>query len=527
MKRTSILLLMLTLLVFISGCDDSDTNNTNNINNINNTNNVNNVNNINNINNTNNANNTNNSLSCQTDWSSCDDYLCYTILLSCLESSQSGKDSAISNFIETVESRGGFPIITDTSIVFIYVRNEQFDSEDDSFEEEDFHIDKRNEPITVSGVFNSWSIDATAYELINMGNEFFHVETPLVDDSTLRQSYKFTAHDSLNSVVWFSDPLSRRFDYDDFGRYSLVHGGKGANGNEINHLEMVRDIHATLLDNHRNIYVYLPPGYDNGNSDSYPVLYMHDGNNLFDTAQPYSNGTWDMDGVMGMELTAGNIQKIIIVGISNNANRMDEYTHVEDDISGNSVPDIMGGDGDLYADFIVNDLKPIIDARYRTKTGRESTAVMGSSLGGLISFYIGHLYPQVFKNIGGLSSTFGWGDFGLGNSTMEDLYNSKDILANNQIYYLDSGDNANNPVNPPACPNPATEAEDNYCETVSFRDMLVNKGVNTFPDNADVFPLTPSTINIYHWHEVDAPHNEFAWNQRVFRPLRLFFPITQ
>ena len=119
------------------------------------------------------------------------------------------------------------------------------------------------------------------------------------------------------------------------------------------------------------------------------------------------------------------------------------------------------------------------------------------------------------------SSTLGWGQFDLTNPTMEQLYQQDTQLASyQQVYYLDSGDNPQNPTNPPACP---ATSEDNYCETVAFRDMLVAKGIDTFPLDPNSFPLSPANINIYHYHQPDAPHHELAWNYRLHRPLRLFF----
>jgi Putative esterase len=444
----------------------------------------------------------------------------YGLLLACLrDEDEPGdlKENAISQFIEIVEENGGFPIIENSQVVFVYIKSDLYDIEDDKNSSEDFSTGNRMEPIRISGDFNNWN-EETA--LTSEGFNFYHTE--LTVDTTLKEKYgyKFISKNEFNENIWFADPLSKRFDFDEFGKISFIIGGKNTQGIDTGHLEWIKNVHATQLLNNRHIYIYVPRNYDYNPTKRYPVIYMHDGNNLFSTFQPNSNGTWDADGVANLEIDNGFTKEFIIVGIPNNAQRMEEYTHIEDDINGT----VMGGDGDEYGDFIVNDLKPLIDSKYRTLSDKENTAILGSSLGGLISYYIGIKHPDTFKYIGGMSSTFAWGSFGLTNPTMENIYNDDSLLSSYaHIYYLDSGDNPLNGVNPPVCPLGDSEAEDNYCETMNFKTMLETKGINIFPDNADLFPLTPANINIYHYYEPDAAHNEDAWNQRLYRPLRLFF----
>jgi hypothetical protein len=168
----------------------------------------------------------------------------------------------------------------------------------------------------------------------------------------------------------------------------------------------------------------------------------------------------------------------------------------------------------------VHDLKPRIDARWRTEPGRASTGILGSSLGGLISFYLGLRYPDVFRYVGGMSSTFDWGKIGLTNPTVLDLYSgTADLGTHDQVYYLDSGGG------PPAsgpCVNPG-DGSDNYCSTTAMVAILGMKGIQTFPLDPNAVPLMPANIDIYHWWEPNAQHNETSWHARVHRPLRLFF----
>lgn len=412
------------------------------------------------------------------------------------------EDRLIREFIDQVEAAGGFPIRRDaSSFIFVYLADPIYDAEDDQRPQEDFHPDRRLAPIRVAFDLTQAASSTLALGTLHPG---FHAGELQVL-APAGQRYRFVAKDTQDADWVFSDPLSRRFDFDGNGRYSLVLGQP-----EQGHLEWVRSVHATQLDNDRPLYLYVPPGYDQ-QTRRYSVLYMHDGNNLFHPGIPRSAaaGTWNVHFVMQRELQGGHVRPGLIVGIPNNDNRLGEYTHVEDEIGGR-----FGGDGDAYADFVVNDVKPLVDGRYRTLPDRDDTGVMGSSLGGLISYHIGMRHPETFRFVGGLSSTFIWGKIGLENETMIERYAAlTDLLARDQIFYLDSGGGPT-----PACP----EGSDNYCEALLMRDTLVAGGVDRFPLDPDASPLSADT-NIMHWWSPNAPHNEGAWFSRVHRSLRLFF----
>ena len=124
------------------------------------------------------------------------------------------------------------------------------------------------------------------------------------------------------------------------------------------------------------IWVYLPPNYDQS-SKKYPVIYMHDGQNLFDNATSYI-GEWEVDETLN-ELFNKTGKGFIVVGIENGGEeRINEYTPWKNEKYG-------GGKGEIYIDFLVNTLKPYIDVTYRTKPQQKHTGLIGSSLGGLIS----------------------------------------------------------------------------------------------------------------------------------------------
>jgi predicted alpha/beta superfamily hydrolase len=151
------------------------------------------------------------------------------------------------------------------------------------------------------------------------------------------------------------------------------------------------------LQRERQIRLYLPPDY--ATSDKrYPVLYMHDGQNLFDAATAYA-GEWGVDEIMNALARAGRLE-LIVVGIDNGGEKrmteLNPWTHA----------DFGQAEGQAYMDFIVKVVKPRIDEQYRTKPDRLNTAIMGSSMGGLISHYAIAQYPDVFSKAGIFSPAY-------------------------------------------------------------------------------------------------------------------------
>lgn len=150
---------------------------------------------------------------------------------------------------------------------------------------------------------------------------------------------------------------------------------------------MPNNLDASQLSRIPIIRIYFPPDYSSGKR--FPVIYMHDGQNLFDETTSFA-GEWRVDEILD-SLYKFHHFSCIVVGIYNGGNkRMDEYSPWKNDSLG------IGGDGDKYAKYIIKTLKPFIDSHYRTLTDRENTAVIGSSMGGLISLYIALTYPDVF-----------------------------------------------------------------------------------------------------------------------------------
>ena len=156
----------------------------------------------------------------------------------------------------------------------------------------------------------------------------------------------------------------------------------------------------------RDVVVWLPEGYQTG--DSCDVLYMHDGNMLFDATTTWNRREWQVDEVTDSLILAGLIRPCIVVGIYNTDDRLTEYfpaktwQHVAE--ADRKDADLKKLTADAYLQFIVEELKPFIDQRYKPLTTREHTFMMGSSMGGLISLYALCEYPQVFGGVACLSS---------------------------------------------------------------------------------------------------------------------------
>ena len=156
----------------------------------------------------------------------------------------------------------------------------------------------------------------------------------------------------------------------------------------------------------RDVVVWLPAGYQTG--DSCDVLYMHDGNMLFDATTTWNGQEWRVDEIMDSLMQAGKIRSCIVVGIYNTDERLAEYLPAKTSQyvaeADRKDVDMKRLTADAYLQFIVKELKPFIDERYKPLTGREHTFMMGSSMGGLISLYSLCEYPQVFGGVGCLSS---------------------------------------------------------------------------------------------------------------------------
>ena len=170
-------------------------------------------------------------------------------------------------------------------------------------------------------------------------------------------------------------------------------------------------VYVPYFNHDRRIRVLLPKDYRINEHERYPVLYMHDGQNVFYSKESYSGYSWK---VIPTIKNNPQIPKMIVVGIDNaRENRLNEYSPWQTDTG--STPETMyaGGLGGEYGKWVVNTVKPLIDKNYRTLQEREHTLLAGSSMGGIITAYMGAAYPEVFGHLGvfSLASWFSECDF--------------------------------------------------------------------------------------------------------------------
>lgn len=259
-------------------------------------------------------------------------------------------------------------------------------------------------PVYMAGDFNGWSPGDAAYRLSKNEQDRWQIFLSSEDVGTQIQ-YKFTRGDwgTVEKGIDGEEIANRNFT---FGTDTVVHhvifnwadgGGSGSTAAE-NVFILDEAFEMPQLNRNRRVWIYLPPDYDESDKE-YPVIYMHDGQNLFDEITSFA-GEWEVDETLN-QLAGEGYQVPIVIGIDNGGiYRGDELMPWY-----NSAYD-MGGQGSEYMAFIVETLKPYVDANYRTRPEREYTGIMGSSLGGLISTYGALQYQEVFSKSGPFSPAY-------------------------------------------------------------------------------------------------------------------------
>ena len=231
----------------------------------------------------------------------------------------------------------------------------------------------------------------------------------------------------------------------------------------------------------RDIYVYLPPSYNSADK-RYPVLYMQDGQNLFDDSMAFG-AEWQVD--EHMERLSALGLEAIIVGIPNIGDaRLDEYSPYVDEKHG-------GGAGDQYLDFLTNTLKPVVDGLFRTVPECNSTGIAGSSMGGLLAMYAFFTRPHVFGFAGVMSPAFWFGNREIFNTVEQAPF------ANGRIY-LDIG---------------TAEGDEHVADVRRMHQLLAHKGYR------------PGETMMY-VEDDDAEHSEGAWARRVRTALYYLIPAV-
>lgn len=255
------------------------------------------------------------------------------------------------------------------------------------------------------------------------------------------------------------------------------------------------DFPSAILGLPRHVEVWLPPGYDESPTTRYPVLYMSDGQNLFDPRIANTGVDWGVDEAVVRLVERGVIPPVIVVGAWSTSRRGPEYNP--------------WGEAGNYARFLIEELMPSVNREFRTRTGPRNTAVMGSSMGGLLSFYLVTRHPDVFGACGCISTHFPLSEevvaryFGTGNAEAADTtpYIVRDIAAGlwaprTSRYWFDYG----------------TETLDSLYEPTheAVRAWLLRQRLREGED---------FVIRRYE----GAAHNEASWRARLEDPLTFIF----
>jgi predicted alpha/beta superfamily hydrolase len=260
-----------------------------------------------------------------------------------------------------------------------------------------------NDPVFMAGSFNNWSAADTAFNLSPQGDHLF-LDAKNVPGGTYELKFTRGSWNTVEAGAEGADIQNRNImlTSDTVIRYSIVSWKDHFPAIPKKHTASA-NVHIMdtaffmpQLNSYRRIWIYLPQGYGSS-TKRYPVLYMHDGQNVFD-AFTSGFGEWGVDEIVDSLVTAGN-PAAVVVGIDNGPERINEYNPYDFEKFGK-------GKGDEYVQFIIKSLKPYIDKHYRTLPGKENTFIAGSSMGGLISYYAALRYPNVFGRAGVFSPSF-------------------------------------------------------------------------------------------------------------------------
>jgi predicted alpha/beta superfamily hydrolase len=260
-------------------------------------------------------------------------------------------------------------------------------------------------------------------------------------------------------------------------------------------IKVAQNVQSPQLGNQRQILVYLPPSYNKDSGRRYPVLYMQDGQNLFDNATSFA-GEWGVDEAME-ELAHQEGLEAIVVGIPNAGRmRLAEYSPFPDSQLG-------GGLGDKYVAFVAYTVKPLIDRDFRTLLAQPQCGIMGSSMGGLISLYAFFHRPDVFGFAGVMSPSLWFGHGRIFPYVQDAAYHPGKI-------YLDVGTREHGDDDDwSGIFIRRTRSRQSYARVRQMKRILVSKGYRPIHD-------------LLHIEEKWANHNEAAWRRRLPEALRFF-----
>jgi predicted alpha/beta superfamily hydrolase len=262
-----------------------------------------------------------------------------------------------------------------------------------------------NPYLFAAGTFNAWNPGDSTFLFTKVGRNY-EVVLPA---STGGGAFKITQGSwaKVEGSITGSPVGNRSFTYaPNLVIDVVVNGWEGTTtltSTALSNVKIVSDsFYIPQLNKTRRVWIYLPNDYATQTTKRYPVMYMHDGQNVFDVITSYA-GEWGVDETLSAKENNWDKGCIVVAVDHGGASRINEYSPYKN-------PTYGGGEGEAYCDFIAHTLKTYIDSAYRTKPEREYTAIAGSSVGGLISFYAAVTYPEVYSKVGVFSPSFWFSD---------------------------------------------------------------------------------------------------------------------
>ena len=255
-------------------------------------------------------------------------------------------------------------------------------------------------------------------------------------------------------------------------------------------IKLHRAFPSKVLGNRRDVLVYLPPGYRRSLRTSYPVLYLHDGQNVFDAATSFAGVEWGVDETAQRLIRQKSIEPLIIVAVANmGEHRIHEYAPTAGVIAPHDQPKKRSrGLAGMYGRFLIQELKPYIDRKYRTKPEAQFTGLGGSSLGGLATLAIGIIFSDTFTRLMVMSPSVWWDEFSI--IRLLGFIREKPSLR----IWLDMG-----------------TGEPEWEQVRELRDALLDCGWRR-------------DVDLKYFEIPGAGHNEAAWAARVEPALKFLFP---
>lgn len=273
-----------------------------------------------------------------------------------------------------------------------------------------------------------------------------------------------------------------------------------------------QQVNSRFLRGERTVRVYLPPSYGRDLTRRYPVLYLHDGQNVFSSAGTniaFGWGSWQLDRTLDALCREGRMEEILLVAVDNSPARYSEYGGVARASSTNEHTAF-----ENYSAFLIQELKPKIDAQYRTRPDSANTGLMGSSMGGFCSVVLAWRHPEIFGCAASLS-----GSFQVETNFVRDVLRPYRGKPKSIRFYLDSG------------VMDFMGGDDGRKQTEAVAAELRRLGWGTeLMHYVDAKPLTLSELEKSglrrdKWAEAQASqHNEFYWRLRAGRALAFLFP---